>query len=78
VLTKRVEAFAKANTGVKVTIVDTTKPFMEAINDPGKFGAADATCFDASGTKCLWWNDVSLTFSCFVLGLGFGLEEEKS
>jgi phospholipase/lecithinase/hemolysin len=59
VLTKRVEAFAKANTGVKVTIVDTTKPFMEAINDPGKFGAADATCFDASGTKCLWWNDVS-------------------
>jgi phospholipase/lecithinase/hemolysin len=59
-LTKRVEAFAKANVGVKVTVVDTTKPFMEAIEDPKAFGAENATCFDASGTKCLWWNDVSL------------------
>ena len=56
-LTRRVEAFTKANAGVKVAVVDTTKPFMEAINDPKNFGATDATCFDASGTKCLWWND---------------------
>jgi phospholipase/lecithinase/hemolysin len=65
-LTKRVEAFKAANAGVKVTVVDTTKPFMEAINDPKKFGATDATCFDASGTKCLWWNDVS-SFSFFLV-----------
>jgi phospholipase/lecithinase/hemolysin len=65
-LTKRVEAFTKVNAGAKATIVDTTKPFMEAINDPKKFGATDATCFDASGTKCLWWNDVS-SFSFFLV-----------
>jgi phospholipase/lecithinase/hemolysin len=58
-LTKRVEAFAKANARVKVKVVDTVAPFMEAINDPKAFGAVDATCFDASGTRCLWWNDVS-------------------
>jgi phospholipase/lecithinase/hemolysin len=68
-LTKRVEAFAKANAGVKVTVVDTTKPFMEAIDDPKKFGAADATCFDASGTKCLWWNDVSSVVCLFLKGV---------
>jgi hypothetical protein len=58
---------------VKVTVVDTMKPFMQAINDPKAYWADNATCFDASGTRCLWWNDVSfdLFLSCgWVLILG--------
>jgi phospholipase/lecithinase/hemolysin len=59
-LKERVGGFAKANKGVKVALVDTTAPFMEAINNPKVYGADNASCFDESGTKCLWWNDVSL------------------
>lgn len=71
-LTERVAAFAKANAGAKVAVVDTTGPFMQAINDPKAYGAADASCFDASGTRCLWWNDVSF-FLFFFLVLVFVL-----
>jgi phospholipase/lecithinase/hemolysin len=64
-LKARVEKFAKANAGVRVAVVDTTKPFMEAISNPKAYGAENATCFDESGTKCLWWNDVSSVLFCF-------------
>jgi hypothetical protein len=66
-LKERVEEFVKANAGVKVAVVDTTKPFMEAINSPKAYGAENATCFDESGSKCLWWNDVSLVPSCLLM-----------
>jgi phospholipase/lecithinase/hemolysin len=66
-LKERVEEFVKANAGVKVAVVDTTKPFMEAINNPKAYGAENATCFDESGSKCLWWNDVSLVPSCLLM-----------
>jgi phospholipase/lecithinase/hemolysin len=59
-LKERVEEFAKANKGVEVAVVETAGPFMEAINNPKVYGADNASCFDESGTKCLWWNDVSL------------------
>jgi phospholipase/lecithinase/hemolysin len=68
-LTERVAAFAKANVGVKVAVVDTTEPFMRAIDDPKAYGAADASCFDAGGTRCLWWNDVSFFLISFFVFL---------
>lgn len=64
-LKSRVAAFAAANPKAKTYIVDTTTPFMTAINNPKAFGADNATCFDASGTKCLWWNDVSILFNLY-------------
>lgn len=59
-LQSRVAAFTAANTGAKTYVVDTTAPFLKAIENPTAYGANNATCFDESGTKCLWWNDVSL------------------
>lgn len=58
-LKSRVTAFSAANPKAKTYVVDTTTPFMTAIDNPKAYGADNATCFDASGTKCLWWNDVS-------------------
>lgn len=58
-LRSRVAAFATANADAKTYLVDTTTPFLEAIQNPQRYGSANATCFDASGTECLWWNDVS-------------------
>jgi len=61
-LKARVAKFAAANPQAKTYVVDTTVPFMKAIDNPKAYGADNATCFDESGTKCLWWNDVSLSF----------------
>ena len=62
----RVSKFAAANPQAKTHVVDTTVPFMKAIDDPKAYGADNATCFDESGTKCLWWNDVSLALSIWL------------
>lgn len=59
-LKSRVAKFAATNPLAKTYVVDTTVPFMKAIDNPKAYGADNATCFDESGTKCLWWNDVSL------------------
>jgi len=61
-LKSRIATFATAHPQAKTYVVDTTAPFLKAIDHPKAYGADNATCFDASGTKCLWWNDVSLTF----------------
>jgi phospholipase/lecithinase/hemolysin len=56
-LATRLSAFTKKNTGVVATIVDTTVPFMTAINNPTAYGSPDATCYNSDGTSCLWFND---------------------
>nr|XP_036588154.1 fungal cellulose binding domain-containing protein [Colletotrichum truncatum]KAF6799295.1 fungal cellulose binding domain-containing protein [Colletotrichum truncatum] len=50
-------AFKAKNAGVTSWIVDTTAPFDKAINNPTAYGAPDATCFNANGLSCLWFND---------------------
>ncbi|KAF6816540.1 fungal cellulose binding domain-containing protein [Colletotrichum sojae] len=50
-------AFKAKNAGVTSWIVDTTPAFDEAINNPTAYGAPDATCFNADGVSCLWFND---------------------
>ncbi|OLN81329.1 putative endoglucanase type F 2 [Colletotrichum chlorophyti] len=50
-------AFKAKNSGVTSWIVDTTAAFDKAINNPTAYGAPDATCFNANGVSCLWFND---------------------
>lgn len=49
--------FTSANSGVTAKIIDTTTPFLTAINNPTAYGAPDATCYNADGKSCLWFND---------------------
>lgn len=49
--------FTSANSGITAKIVDTTTPFMTAIKNPTAYGSPDATCYNADGKSCLWFND---------------------
>jgi hypothetical protein len=59
-LLSNIATFASKNTGVQYWILNTTTPFQTAINNPQAYGAPDATCYDAGGVRCLWWNNVSI------------------
>lgn len=69
-LKARVAKFAAANPQAKTYVVDTTVPFTKALDNPKEYGADNATCYDESGTKCLWWNDVSFNLP-ILLGVSF-------
>lgn len=56
-LVARTGEFAKYHRGVKSVVVDTQAPFNTAISDPAKYGSEDATCYNADGKSCLWFND---------------------
>ena len=56
-LQSKATAFQAANKGSKVYVYDTQVPFNTAVNNPTAYGAQNSTCYDASGTICLWWND---------------------
>lgn len=51
--------WAKENRDTIVKVVDTQGPFNTALANPTAFGAnsTGATCYDSSGTTCLWWNN---------------------
>ncbi|KAF1978459.1 hypothetical protein BU23DRAFT_225028 [Bimuria novae-zelandiae CBS 107.79] len=55
-LKTRVDAFTSANSGVKAEVVETEKSFTTALENPSKYGATDATCSNADGTTCLWYD----------------------
>ncbi|KAB8298706.1 hypothetical protein EYC80_000881 [Monilinia laxa] len=57
-LSARVAKFNTTNTGVTTHVFDTQVPFNAALNDPKAYGATDATCYNADGTSCLWWNNL--------------------
>lgn len=57
VLASSLAKFTSANSGVTAKIVDTTTPFMTAIKNPTAYGSPDATCYNADGKSCLWFND---------------------
>ena len=52
-----VTAFKAKNEGMQTWVYDTTTPFNQAIANPTKYGAEDATCYNSDGTTCLWWNN---------------------
>ncbi|TGO28092.1 hypothetical protein BPAE_0032g00350 [Botrytis paeoniae] len=57
-LSARVSAFETANSGTTTYVFDTQVPFNTALSAPATYGATNATCFDADGTTCLWWNNL--------------------
>ncbi|APA08891.1 hypothetical protein SS1G_02708 [Sclerotinia sclerotiorum 1980 UF-70] len=57
-LKARVAAFESANTGLTTYVFDTQAPFNTALDAPTAYGATNATCFDADGTTCLWFNNL--------------------
>ncbi|KAF3013731.1 hypothetical protein E8E14_006402 [Neopestalotiopsis sp. 37M] len=56
-VSSKLDTFKSANSDVTTWIVDTSAPFYEAINNPTAYGAPNATCFNADGTSCLWFNN---------------------
>ncbi|KAF4978453.1 hypothetical protein FZEAL_5178 [Fusarium zealandicum] len=56
-LTSKLKAFKKANSGVKALLVDTSIAFNKAINKPTAYGSPDATCYNEDGVSCLWFNN---------------------
>ncbi|QSZ32424.1 hypothetical protein DSL72_001998 [Monilinia vaccinii-corymbosi] len=57
-LSTRVATFNSTNAGVTTYAFDAQAPFNAALNDPTKYGAANATCYNTDGTSCLWWNNL--------------------
>lgn len=55
-LATRVTAFTAANAEANVTLVDTQAPWNKVIASPTDYGATDATCVNANGKSCLWFN----------------------
>lgn len=56
-LASHLATFTASNAGVTARLVDTTPAFQTVIDDPQAYGAANATCYDADGTTCIWFND---------------------
>ena len=56
-LASRLEDFLEVNCDATAKLVDTVAPFDTAVKNPRQYGAADATCFNADGQSCLWFND---------------------
>jgi len=56
-IVSKAAAFESANPGSKTWVYDTTTAFMTAINNPTKYGAPNATCYNSDGVSCLWWNN---------------------
>lgn len=56
-LASRLEAFLEVNCDATGKVIDTVAPFEEAVKNPTKYGAPDATCENADGQSCLWFNN---------------------
>ncbi|KAF2263939.1 carbohydrate esterase family 16 protein [Lojkania enalia] len=56
-LADRTSKFLGSHPGAKVVIVNTRTPFDAAINDPTKYGATNAICYNSNGKTCLWHDD---------------------
>ncbi|KAK4156091.1 carbohydrate esterase [Chaetomidium leptoderma] len=57
-LAARLASFESQNSGAKTAVVTSADPFNTAISNPGVYGAADATCEDKKGERCLWWDNL--------------------
>jgi phospholipase/lecithinase/hemolysin len=56
-LVARLEVFRAAHPDIEAVYVDTAPAFNEALGNPTKYGASDATCYNGNGVSCLWFND---------------------
>ena len=62
-LQSKATAFQSGNKGSKVFVYDTQVPFNTVLDNPTAYGAQNATCYDASGTVCLWVSPKRFNFS---------------
>lgn len=56
-VSSKLDTFKSSNSDVSAWLVNTSVPFYEAINNPTAYGAPNATCYNADGVSCLWFND---------------------
>lgn len=56
-LASHLTTFTAKNVDVTAKVIDTIVSFMEALNNPTKYGAPNAACFNGDGKSCLWFND---------------------
>lgn len=47
------QAFEAANQGITAKVIDTSVPFNKAIENPGAYGAPNASCFNNDGVSCV-------------------------
>ena len=57
ILLQQATSFQQAHADVNLRTVDTASVFNPILDNPTANGAPDNTCFDSSGTACLWFND---------------------
>lgn len=48
-----VSKFQAAHSCVRVKVVDTSRAFNEALDNPAKYGAPDNTCYNGDGVSCV-------------------------
>ncbi|KAI0167653.1 hypothetical protein BJ166DRAFT_520377 [Pestalotiopsis sp. NC0098] len=56
-VSSKLDTFKSSNSDVSAWLVNTSVPFYEAIDNPTAYGALNATCYNADGVSCLWFND---------------------
>ncbi|KAM7192395.1 hypothetical protein V8F20_008855 [Naviculisporaceae sp. PSN 640] len=56
-LASRLASFVQQNAGVDARLLDTWVPFNQALENPTRYGAPNATCYNADAVSCLWFND---------------------
>ena len=54
---KGLRNFAHHNLEARVWVLNTTKVFDKALDNPTAYGAPNADCYNSNGVSCLWWND---------------------
>jgi len=59
-LSTKASSWSNSNSGSKVYVYDTSVPFNTALDNPTAYGASSdgATCYNADGVSCLWWNNL--------------------
>jgi hypothetical protein len=57
-LVANLAAFAQLNPDAVVRLIDSAPPFIEAIENPTKYGAPDNLCENKDGVSCLWWDNL--------------------
>jgi len=53
---KSAAQWAADHTDTNVKLLNTHSIVANILDNPTKYGAPDATCYNSTGTSCLWWN----------------------
>jgi phospholipase/lecithinase/hemolysin len=56
-LESAISSFKGSNSGTTTYVLDTSVPFLTAINNPTAYGAPNNSCYNSDGVSCLWWNN---------------------